>query len=128
MLDLARKSAGAEAHRCDFRLGDLEHLPVADGEADAVLACMVLHHVSAPPQALKEAGRALASGGELAVIDLARHTDESLRDQLADLWLGFQPDQMRRWLQAAGFEVIEAGTAAPDSEAIQLITFRGKKP
>ena len=128
MLDLARKSAGAEAHRCDFRLGDLEHLPVADGEADAVLACMVLHHVSAPPQALKEAGRALASGGELAVIDLARHTDESLRDQLADLWLGFQPDQMRRWLEAAGFEVIEAGTAAPDSEAIQLITFRGKKP
>lgn len=128
MLDLARRSAGAEAHRCDFRLGDLEHLPVADGEADAVLACMVLHHVSAPPQALREAHRALASGGELAVVDLARHTDESLRDQLADLWLGFQPDQMQNWLEAAGFEVAQATGPGANSDSIQLITFRGRKP
>ena len=37
MLDLARVSAGSEISRCEFRLGDLEHLPVRDGEADAVV-------------------------------------------------------------------------------------------
>jgi ArsR family transcriptional regulator len=137
MLDLARQTAGAEAHRCDFRLGDLEHLPVADGEVDAVVAGMVLHHVSTPSHALSEAWRALSEGGEVAIIDLAQHEDESLREELADLWLGFQPTEMRRWLKASGFEVTHTGTVAPeppesgsndDSQRMQLITFRGRKP
>ena len=51
MLELARRTVGPESHRCDFRLGDLEHLPVADGEVDAVMACMVLHHLSDPARA-----------------------------------------------------------------------------
>ena len=49
MLEMARKAAGADAARCDFRLGDLEHLPVADGAVDLVVACMVLHHLPARP-------------------------------------------------------------------------------
>ena len=36
MLDMARKTAGKDAVRCEFRLGDLGHLPVADGEVDLV--------------------------------------------------------------------------------------------
>lgn len=136
MLDLARQSAGAEADRCDFRLGDLEHLPVADGEVDAAVACMVLHHVSAPSQALAETWRALSAGGQVAIVDLARHDEESLREQLADLWLGFEPAQIRRWLRQARFEAIHAETVAPQSaasgaddfRALELITFRGRKP
>ena len=132
MLDLARASAGADVGRCDFRLGDLEHLPVRDGEVDAVMACMVLHHVSAPAVALAEAWRALDEGGELAIVDLARHEDESLRE-LADLWLGFQPPEMRRWLRASGFEVEHADAVAPETtddeeDEIRLITFTGRKP
>lgn len=131
MLDLARVSAGSEISRCEFRLGDLEHLPVRDGEADAVMACMVLHHVSTPAVALKEAWRALGAGGELAIVDLARHEDESLRE-LADLWLGFQPAEMRRWLKAGGFTVEHADTVTSQDDtnqdtALRLITFRGKK-
>ena len=134
MLDLARQTAGGDAHRCDFRLGDLEHLPVADGEVDAVVACMVLHHVSVPAAALAEAWRALREDGEVAVIDLSRHQDESLREQFADLWLGFEPAEMRRWLKGSGFSVdpVDTGapTGAPDdqSQDIQLITLKGKKP
>ncbi|MDA0336500.1 MAG: metalloregulator ArsR/SmtB family transcription factor [bacterium] len=132
MLELARASAGADGDRCEFRLGDLEHLPVRDGEADAVMACMVLHHVSTPSVALAEAWRALGDGGNLAIVDLARHEDESLRE-LADLWLGFQPAEMRRWLKMSGFEVQHADTVAPgiatnNDTDIQLITFTGRKP
>ncbi|HJP30294.1 MAG TPA: hypothetical protein QGF95_07040, partial [Candidatus Latescibacteria bacterium] len=96
------------------------------------MACMVLHHVSTPAVALEEACRALGDGGELAIVDLARHEDESLRE-LADLWLGFQPAEMRRWLKGSGFDVEHAETVKSEQDndetsEIRLITFTGRKP
>jgi len=130
MLQLARQTAGkAAVDRCEFRLGDLEHLPVADGEVDAVVACMVLHHVPRPQAAITEAWRALAPGGELTVVELAQHEDESMRELHADLWLGFRPIEMRRWLTQAGFEVTEGEPRTEDNQpTLPLITFRGTKP
>jgi ArsR family transcriptional regulator len=40
-------------------------------------------------------------GGAVVVLDYARHDDESMRDQ-ADLWLGFEPSELRRFARAAG--------------------------
>jgi ArsR family transcriptional regulator len=126
MLDMARKGLGPEAVRCDFRLGDLGHLPVADGEVDLVVACMVLHHLSRPADTIREAYRALAPGGALVVVDLNRHDDESLREKLADLWLGFPPDEVRGWLEDSHFTIAGAETiGAPDT--LQLITFQALK-
>ena len=127
MLDLARQNANSQIDRTDFRLGDLEHLPVADGEADTAIACMVLHHLSNPSQALAEAYRALKPGGQIAIVDLHQHNDESLRDSQADLWLGFRPDEVTGWLEKLHFDVIGTDlVGAPHS--LKLITFRGKKP
>ena len=127
MLEMARRSAGELSSRCDFRLGDLEHLPIADGEVDAVMACMVLHHLSTPAKALAEAGRALRPDGRLVVVDLHQHDDESVRERLADLWLGFEPTQIRKWLHENNFSIQGADiiTGAPDS--LKLITFQAKK-
>ena len=126
MLELARKNANAPVGRADFRLGDLEHLPVADGEADTAIACMVLHHLSNPARALAEAHRALRPGGQIAVVDLHQHDDESLRDTLADLWLGFRPEAVKSWLEELNFDVIGTDiVGAPES--LKLITFRGRK-
>jgi ArsR family transcriptional regulator len=130
MLQLARQTAGkAAVDRCDFRLGDLEHLPVADGEVDAVIACMVLHHVPRPQAAIEEAWRALAPGGALTIVDLAQHADESMREAHADLWLGFRPIEIRRWLTQAGFEVDAADVPNknPNQSTLPLITLRGTK-
>lgn len=143
MLQLARGTVGSGESRCDFRLGDLEHLPVADGEVDAVVACMVLHHVSHPQDALAEAHRVLRPGGHLAVVDLHEHSEESLREHLADLWLGFRPAQVKLWLTATNFELLDAAVIVPDSasdfttdtglrsersRALRLITLTGQKP
>lgn len=127
MLDLARQTAGDEAGRCDFRLGDLEHLPVADGEVDAAVVCMVLHHLSNPPDALSEAGRVLRSGGRIAVVDLYQHRDESLRERLADLWLGFEPETVKAWLEELDFRVT-ATDVVGEPHSLQLITLQGQKP
>ena len=127
MLALARQSSGAQGGYCDFRLGDLEHLPVADGEVDVVIACMVLHHLSRPGEAVREAYRVLQPGGLLIIVDLHRHDDETLRERLADLWLGFEPHQIKEWLEQEHFNIIDSEVIG-ESETFKLITFQGQRP
>lgn len=126
MLDMARRSLGKETMRCDFRLGDLGHLPVADGEVDLVMACMVLHHLSHPAEAIREAHRALAPNGRLVVVDLYRHEDESLREKLADLWLGFLPSEVEGWLYEHRF-IMESAEVVGADNSLQLIAFQATK-
>ena len=125
MLDMARHTVGEEAGRCDFRLGDLAHLPVANGEVEAVMACMVLHHLSNPAGTIAEAHRALRSGGEFLIVDLLKHDDESFRHSQADLWLGFEPAEIETWLHGYDFDLTAADVVGDADESHQLITFRG---
>ena len=46
------------------------------------------------------ATRLVRAGGHLAVIDYLPHDDESLREQ-GHVWLGFEPDKLRTWIEAA---------------------------
>ena len=89
---------------------------MADGEVDAVMACMVLHHVSHPERALVEAHRVLKPGGHLVIVDLHQHDDESLRERFADLWLGFRPTDVKRWVRAAQFEVTDTDILIPERQ------------
>ena len=106
MLDVARRrceeSGGPEA---ELRLGSLEHLPLGDGEADAMVANMVLHHVANPLDALREVHRGLVPGGRFLLADYATHEFEFHREKLGDLWLGFDRDELAGWLELAGFEI-----------------------
>lgn len=91
--------------RVELRLGDAEHLPVADGWADGVVAHMVLHHVADPAQVLREARRVLAPKGRLALVELEEHDNSAFREQQGDLWPGFAPSRLEQWLEDAGMEV-----------------------
>lgn len=113
MLDEARRRlaqdgvAGAE-----LRLGEMTHLPIADGGAGCVVANMVLHHAADPRTVLAEIFRVLKPGGTLILADLARHEREWAREQLADQWLGFEEDELRGWLKGAGLSGIEVARVA----------------
>lgn len=101
MLELARRRL-PDAERVSLRLGDLMHLPLREAEVQAAVLCLSLHHAPDPAQALAEAGRILAPGGALLILDFTRHGREDLREQYGDRWLGFDPEELRSWMEAAG--------------------------
>ncbi|MFV0423612.1 ArsR/SmtB family transcription factor [Oleidesulfovibrio sp.] len=105
MLELARRRFEEDAERVSLRIGDLEHLPLADGEADFAVVSMVLHHLSHPGAALKEVRRVLSKGGILVLADFDKHEDERMRTEYGDRWLGFDMSTLADKLTGAGFTV-----------------------
>jgi len=74
----------------------------AHGGADAVFASRVLHHAPKPADALSALAALARPGGAVAVIDYEAHVDERLREQQADLWLGFEPGELSALAGRAG--------------------------
>ncbi len=103
MLAYARsKLSTARLSRAQVRHGDLYDLALEDGVADVVIMHQVLHFLSEPALAIREAARALAPGGRLLIIDFAPHNLEFLRDEYAHDRLGFAPGQVEGWMKDAG--------------------------
>ena len=104
MLELARKSANKNV---DLHMTDFFALQDAHTHAhDALVAAMVLHHLPSPARFFDHARNYLRDTGLLVVAELCEHNQEWVREHCGDLWLGFRPEQLRDWLQAAGFNVI----------------------
>jgi ubiquinone/menaquinone biosynthesis C-methylase UbiE len=112
MIALARRRCAAAGEAIQLRLGELEHLPLRDGEADTAVLNLVLHHLRAPLAGLQEAYRVLRAGGLLLLTDFARHAREELRERFGDRWLGFTSDQLEGWLREAGFSLEERAEVA----------------
>ena len=113
----------AEAANVELRLGELEALPVADGELDAALVFLVLHYLPDPAAALAEAARVLRPGGRLLVVDMIRHGREDLREGMGHLWQGFSREQIGEWLEEAGFEQARWTPLPPDPDARGPVLF-----
>ena len=104
MLEQARLRSTSANQRIELRLGELEHLPVRDAEADVAVYNMVLHHLVVPATGIREAHRILAPGGRLLIADFNKHQLEMVRDKYGDPWLGFDRDEIETWLHDAGFD------------------------
>lgn len=106
MLDLCRSRLAQRLERLSLRIGDLNHLPLADHEADFACLNLVLHHLALPDRIFPEIRRILAPGGRLFISDFIRHSDESMRFRYGDHWLGFNPAEVAATLEKQGFQVI----------------------
>lgn len=101
MLELAHKRCEQEG------LGNVE-LKLADAlhddcpPADCVVLNMVLHHLAAPGEAMKQLARLVKTGGSLLITELCSHNQSWAREACGDLWLGFEQDDLAHWADAAG--------------------------
>jgi ArsR family transcriptional regulator len=116
MLEAARARLG-DAANVEVRAGELESLPVANGELDAAVVSLVLHYVAEPEAALAEAFRALRPGGRLLVVDMMPHDREEFRQTMGHVWQGFGAEALGRWLAAAGFGAARYTPLPPDPAA-----------
>ena len=109
MLELARRRFAASGiqeeggAQVSLRIGELEHLPLRDGEAHFACINLVLHHLSEPLPALKEIRRILQPGGLLLAADFDKHGNEQMRKDYGDRWLGFDELVLCDMVAAAGF-------------------------
>ncbi len=124
MLARARENAARMgAGNVSFRLGEIEHLPVADGTVDVVLSNCVINLVPDKAQVFREAFRVLKPGGRLAVSDVVNIAPlpERLAGDPALLCgcvAGAAPvASVEGWLHAAGFEGV-AVTLRPESREL----------
>lgn len=118
MLAYARsKLSDAALSRAQVRHGDIYALSLADRVADAVVMHQILHFLSEPALAIREAARVLAPGGKLLIVDFAPHDLEFLRERFAHDRLGFASGQVTQWMQDAGLNPVLQRDLAPESQS-----------
>ena len=123
MLRIARaRLQHLPAEHISLVQGDFTALPFADAAFDTVLFHQVLHYAQAPELALAEAARVVRAGARLAVVDLAAHGREELRDAHAHARLGFTDAQMAALFGEAGFAP-DAPITVPGAElTVKILT------
>ena len=115
MLQTARRRL-REHENVQVRRGELEALPIANGELDAATLALVLHHVADPAVVLREAGRVLKQGGRLLICDMLPHDREEYRQQMGHVWLGFDKDHLKGLMTDAGFDRIRIVPLPPNPD------------
>lgn len=113
MVSKARANAlKGQYENVEFRLGEIEHLPIADGVADAVISNCVINLSPNKPQVFRDAFRVLKAGGRLAISDVVATVElpEEMRNDtglisgcMGNASLIMDLEEMMR---AAGFEQI----------------------
>ena len=110
MLKKARENAATVgARNVEFRLGEIEYMPIADDVADVIISNCVINLVPDKPQVFCEAFRVLKPGGRLAISDVV-NTAPLPPELQADPTLicgcvsgAASPDKIEAWLADAGF-------------------------
>jgi ArsR family transcriptional regulator len=117
MIEFGRDLAQTQGvENLEYRLGDLEDVPIDDASVDLAFFSQALHHAQHPERAAAEAFRILKPGGRIVVLDLLRHNYEEARELYADLWLGFSEVELARFLRTAGFRNIETSVVHREGE------------
>jgi ArsR family transcriptional regulator len=121
MLEAARRKLEAEAVTgVELRRGEIAALPLRDAEVDAALAHMVLHYLPSPADGIREMARVVQPEGRIVVVDFVSHELDWMRQELGVLWLGFDVEDVRRWLVDAGLADVQIDAIATSARGRDL--------
>lgn len=131
MIEVGREQALRHGiANVDFRLGDMEEIPIDSSSVDLVFFSQSLHHALHPERAIEEAVRILAPNGRIVILDLMKHRFEEARELYADEWLGFSETELETMLDKAGFTAVQTSVVhkEPESPQFQTLLAVGNKP
>ena len=112
----AAKAKKNNVKNLEFRLGDLQNPPLEPGSVDLVILSQALHHAQDPAKAIGSTYSILKAGGQIMILDLARHSFQRAHELYGDQWLGFAESDLHRWLEGAGFKRIEISIVAREEQ------------
>jgi SAM-dependent methyltransferase len=126
MLAKVRKNADSGGYaNVEFRLGEIENLPIPDQTADAVISNCVINLSTDKRRVYREAFRVLKTGGRFAVADMAAIAPlpKALKEDVA-AYTGCisgaaSVEEIKEWLTAAGFQRVEVKIKRKSSEFIR---------
>ena len=125
MIDRARENAcNAGTRNVEFRLGEIEHPPIADATVDVIMSNCVINLSPDKPAVFSEAFRILKPGGRLAISDIVATAPlpDEIRENI-ELHVGCVAgaatiDETKAMLAAAGFEQIRVETIEASNRVI----------
>jgi arsenite methyltransferase len=125
MISKARNNAvKGKYHHVEFRLGEIEHMPIANDTVDVIISNCVINLSPDKKQVFSEAFRVLKPGGRLAISDVVAGTElpEDMKQDLA-LYSGCMAgasliSELQTILEGSGFEKINI---APKDESKDFI-------
>jgi ArsR family transcriptional regulator len=113
MLGCARQRAEEHGLRnVVFHQGDLGRLPVGDAKCDLAIACLVMHHVVNPAEAISEMHRVLRPAGRILIVEQRMHENRHHHEMMQDYWWGFEPGELERQVAVVGFRNIRHSALA----------------
>jgi len=134
MVTKARGNARkVEATNVEFRLGEIEHLPVADDSIDVILSNCVINLSPDKRAVFREAFRVLKAGGRLAISDVVAIKDmppelaQSVEAMTGCVAGSAKVSELETLLRDAGFEDVKI-VPRPESGAIIAQCMPGAEP
>lgn len=103
MLNMARLNVSAAGvQNVSLHHGDIHATGLPDCSADLVIIHQVLHYLTDPASAVREAARLIKPGGRLLIIDFAQHQMKHLGELHRHRWLGFCEAEIEHCCENAG--------------------------
>src|SRR5256714_4881876 len=112
----AAKAKKNNLKNLEFRLGDLQNPPLEAASVELAILSQALHHAAEPGKAIASAWRILKPGGQIMILDLAKHNFERAHELYGDRWLGFAESDLHSWLEQARFKKIEISIVAREEQ------------